>query len=182
MPKRSKLPGAHAARFKKLLTHRCGLASYPFFVRGEMAESGTVYFGGSGRGQSQAPWSFALPTAAGTFDLGIMFGDLAAPDRLALRRDVAVTADVDVGTIDAAQTNAEALVPISFTATNQAPEESLGLQTFLDVRNTSVSLRNTFLFGGSGWDSVLAPASMLRPTDRQRVSLTANTEASGDLA
>jgi hypothetical protein len=52
--------------------------------------------------QSDVPWQFDLPTAAGTYDLVTTFGPfMEAFDQIAIRRGVVVTGDLDVGPLDA---------------------------------------------------------------------------------
>src|SRR5690349_5962694 len=96
-----------------------------FHVRGQMLQAGMVSFELTGLLGSTAPWNFEMSTAAGTFDLVAFSGDGSGGfDHFEIRRDITVTADRDLGTIDVAQVPAQALVPTRFTATNLAANES----------------------------------------------------------
>jgi hypothetical protein len=164
---------------ERTIEQPCGsLPEFPFHVTGQMQQSGAVGFGLFGRGQSNAPWSFDLPAAAGTFDFLAFFGSLTTGfDHFEIRRDLAVAADLDLGTLDVAQEPAQALVPTRFTASNLAPEESLMSVLDLQSGNTSTSL---FVFSHPelAWQVNLVPGAALRATDTQDVQLTA-TSSSG---
>jgi hypothetical protein len=51
---------------ERTIDHLCGTAPFPFTVRGQMAESGQVWFGGAGRGRFavDSVWDFTLPGIA----------------------------------------------------------------------------------------------------------------------
>jgi hypothetical protein len=148
---------------------------FPLHVRGQMLQSGEVSFGGFGRGQSKAPWSFDLPAAAGTFDFLAFFGDLSTGfDHFEIRRDLAIAADLDLGTIDVAQEPAQALVPTRFTASNLAADESLTSDLFLQSGNTGAVISG-FVHPELAWQVSLVPMSALRATDTQDLQLSAGS-------
>lgn len=160
------------------LEHECGAADRPFFVRGTFNEPGFVTVGDVGHGQSGDAWDFALPVAAGTYDVGMLFGPFEAPDHIALRRDLAVTADVTLPAADSAQ--AVAMDELTFTATNPGAKEALTLFSSLETAHMTMALRDTNALPGAGWTTALPPASVLQAGDRMRVTLTATSEPEGE--
>ena len=161
-----------------VIDHRCGSREFPLRVRGEMLESGEVFLGGFGRGQSQAPWTFALKAAAGTDDFVAYFGSLTTGfDRIAIRRDVAITGDLELGTIDAAQEDTHPLVATRFTASNLDPAEVRMSNTFLQSGNTN-AITGLFNHPDQAWQIPLVPDDVLRTSDRQRVQLSADLSPS----
>lgn len=162
----------------RLFEFLCDAPVLPFHVRGQMLQPGTVNFGVTGLRHRTAPWSFDLSTAAGTFDLVAFSGDAATGfDHFEIRRDITVTADRDLGTIDVAQVPAQALVPAQFTATNLAANEST-------VAHVAMLSGNTDTFTGPttqpehAWQVKLVPGTALRSTDTQDVHLLAGASLS----
>ena len=166
-----------------VIEHDCGASRDGSFVAtGQMLQPGEVFLGGFGQGDSAAPWTFELPVAAGTDDLVMLFGDFARFDRIAIRRGVEITGDVDFGALDAEQEHAEALVPVSFTADNRDPDEVLSQDSWFNSGTTQAFL-DFSPFSDPTWDTVLVPESLLRATDVQRVSLSASLETTvGDIS
>lgn len=160
----------------------CGHAiERPFHVRGTMLQSGFVAFAGGGRGKSDAPWSFDLATAAGTFDFLAFFGGLTTGfDQVAIHRDVAISGDLDLGMIDVATEHTQALVPTRFTATNLTPDESLDSFVTLQSGNTFTGI-SVFSQPEQAWQVTLVPAAALRATDTQDVQLSATSSSSDGL-
>jgi hypothetical protein len=156
-----------------VIDNPCGAGT--FTLQGEMSESGAVAFGDSSTGDADA-WQFKLPASPGTFDLVMLFGDLfgAGVDRVAIRRDVEVTGDIDLGPIRAEQEHAQVLNRVAFTSSDLETSERLSHQMMLRTHNTSVSVGSPF--SGSDWEVTLAPDSILVPTDRQAVTLTASKD------
>lgn len=153
----------------------CVRTERPLHVRGQMQQSGEVAFGQFAFGDSRAPWSFDIPAASGTADFLAFFGDLTTGfDQFEIRRDIAVTADLDLGALDVAQEPAQALVPTRFTAANLAPDESLYSVLDLQSGNTST---NQFIFSHPepAWQVSLVPGAALRATDTQDVQLAASS-------
>lgn len=154
-----------------------GPRELPFHVRGQMLQSGEVNFGGSGRGESTAPWSFDLPTAAGTFDFVAFFGSLTTGfDQFEIRRDIAITGDLELGTLDVAQEATQALVPTRFTASNLAADESLTSHLVLHSGNT-FAISSGFMHPELAWQVNLVPATALRATDTQDLQLSASSSS-----
>jgi hypothetical protein len=163
---------------ERTIEQPCGSPrEFPLHVRGQMLQSGLVSFGGFGRGQSSAPWSFDLPAAAGTFDLVAFFGSLSTGgDHFEIRRDLAIAADLDLGTIDVAQEPAQALVPTRFTASNLATDESLTSDLFLQSGNT-FAIIDGFVHPELAWQVNLVPGTALRATDTQDLLLSASSSS-----
>jgi hypothetical protein len=176
---------AFVAQFAQTLDddHRieqlCGSPhQFPFHVRGQMQQSGLVDFGEFGRGQTAAPWSFDLLSDAGTFDFLAFFGDLSTGlDHVEIRRDIAITGDLDLGTIDATQDPTQALVPTRFTASNLDPAESLSSDLFLQSGDTSAII-SSFEHPELAWQVNLVPGTALRATDTQDLLLSASSASS----
>jgi hypothetical protein len=150
-----------------------------FFVHGQMLQPGMVTFELSGLVHSTAPWSFVTFTAAGTFDLVAFSGDESTGfDHFEIRRDITVTADQDLGTIDVAQVPAQALIPTRFTATNLAASESSVAYVELVSGNTHAAALTTTQ-PEHAWQVGLVPGAALRSTDIQAVHLAARASLSG---
>ena len=166
---------------ERTIEQPCGGAlDYPFHVRGQMLQSGEVAFGGYGRGQSSAPWNFDLPAAAGTTDFVAFFGGFSTGfDQIEIRRDITITADLDLGPIDVAQEQTQALVPTQFTAANLSPDESLFSDVFLQSGGT-FAIMSQFIHPELAWQVNLVPVTALRATDSQIVQLTASSLSSSD--
>jgi hypothetical protein len=149
-----------------------------FLVRGRMLQPGTVSFDLTGVDNSTAPWSFDLFTTGGTFDLVAFSGDASTGfDHFEIRRDITITADQDLGTIDVAQVPAQALVPTRFTATNLAASESPLAYVVLQSGNTHAAAIPTTQ-PEHAWQLGLVPSAALRSTDTQDVYLAAGAPLS----
>jgi len=166
----------------RLIEHTCAKREYPFHLRGEMLQESEVAFGDFTRGQNPGPWSFDLPAAVGTFDFVGFFGSLSTGfDQIEIRRDLAITGDVQLGTIDVAQEHTEALVPTRFTAANLDPDEELWSHQQLQSGNTSAGLVS-FFHPALAWEIRLVPDAALRTTDGQHVLLMATRSTSSEPA
>jgi hypothetical protein len=148
-----------------------------------MLQEGEVFFGGAGIGKSPGPWSFDLTAAAGTFDFVEFFGSLTTGfDQIAIRRDLTITGDLQLGMIDVAQEHTEALVSTQFTAANLDPDEFLTSDVLLLQSGNTVAIVSKFIDPASAWQIRLVPDSALRVTDGQQVSLTAALDMAGEPA
>lgn len=152
----------------------------PFFLRGEVEELAFVAAASGGIGKSQVPWMLELAVPAGTLDVAVLFGEFSRPDRIALRRDVVVAADVDLGKIGANSWHAEALIPRTFTPTNKLPGEVLRQSTNLETPSGVVGIQDTLFSADGGWDTGLVPADLLRATDLQRITLGSEARIEGE--
>jgi hypothetical protein len=159
---------------ERRIDHACSAAQdFPFHVTGQMLQEGEVFFGATGRGQSMAPWTFDLRAKAGTFDFVAFFGSLGSRfDQIEIRRDIAITGDLALGTIDVAQEHTQALVSTTFTASNPDPAEFLSSDLMLQSGNTFAV---TSLFDQLAWQVGLVPDAALRATDTQDLQLSAQT-------
>jgi hypothetical protein len=166
---------ANASMFGRVLEdgatieRACGEPTLPLTVRGSLAATGSVTLGEASAMSSTAPWMFELALAAGIYDLAILVGDPFDPARIAMRRDVHVAADLDLGALD--PTGAEPLSSVSFTATNRADGEVLTHYTSFDSGQGAF---NSFVHDGS-WTARFVPPHVLRPTDQQAIELGAYT-------
>jgi hypothetical protein len=157
----------------------CETRPYPYTVSGRMAELGEVSLENSSFGVTGAipEWDFELPSRAGTFDLVALYGDLAvAFSHIAIRRDVAVTSDTDVGLLERSAENAQPLVPATFSATNLQPGESTSAFIRLDTRGTITLIQSRS--ARTGRATAFVPDTVLIPTDRQRIQMTASMPSS----
>jgi hypothetical protein len=153
------------------LEHPCRNATYPFKLDARVVQPGMIFFGNFGRGTTSANWDLQLQAAPGSFDLVMFPGDLnKAFEQIAIRRDVSITGDTDLGTIDISQEGLQSLVPITFTVSNLQPGEYQGAATELRLGGTYASIGGPF---DSGWTTGLVPESSLRATDSQGVELRA---------
>lgn len=139
----------------------------PFTVRGTLAQPGRIARGDDTAFVAQFGGSFELSAAAGTADL-VLF---SVGSQIAIRRDVRVTGDLELGAVDSAMEGAQGLVPVTFTATNAPSGDALSAFSSLDVAGTSTHIER---IDQLSWTVALAPDRVLRPTDHQRVLLVAS--------
>ena len=149
----------------------------PFRVTGQMTQPGAVAVGPTTaiNAGTSAPWTFNLPVAAGSFDIVLLFRDPAGGPRLAIRRDVAISGDTDLGVLDATSESAQAMVPMSFTASGLESGEVKSIFVTLYTASTTALL--TLTGTPNTWDAALAPDAALRSTDRQNLVLSAGLAA-----
>ena len=145
----------------------------PFRVTGQMQQLGSVAVGATTaiNASTSAPWTFDLPVAAGSFDIVMLFRDPAGAPRIAIRRDVAISGDTNLGVLDATAENAQAMVPTSFTATGLDPGDVRSMFVTLYTSSTTAILSS--LGAANTWDAALVPDANLRSTDRQNAVLSA---------
>lgn len=145
----------------------------PFRVTGQMQQVGSLAVGGTTaiNASTSAPWTFDLPVGAGSFDIVMMFRDPAGGPRIAIRRDVAISGDTDLGVIDATSENAQAMVPTSFMASGLDSAEVRSVFVTLYTSSTTAIL--SLSGAASTWDGALVPDASLRSTDRQNAVLNA---------
>src|SRR5262249_28692541 len=151
--------------------------SQPFRVTAQMQQPGAVAVGLTPpiTPGTNAPWTFNLPVAAGSFDIVLLFRDPAGGPRLAIRRDVAISGDTDLGVLDAASENAQAMVPMSFTASGLESGEVRS--SFVALYTASTTALLTSIGTPNTGDAGIVPAAALRSTDRQNIVLTAGLVA-----
>jgi hypothetical protein len=155
------------------IDHGCRNSPRPFTVRGQVVQPGEAAFAESARGTAAANWPFAFGTYPGTFELLLWKGDLNdGLESIAIRRGIAVSGDLDFGTIDLTREAMHPLVPVSFTATNLLPKESKWAYVLLDTGGTSAP---PFLPFDAEWNALLAPECALQAADRQVIQLSAIT-------
>lgn len=161
------------------LEHRCPSAAYPFRVRGQVVHPGQVSVGDDYLAHTDPTWSFELMAAAGRFDVVMTSGDFNLGfDRIAIRRDVELAADAQLGSIDLAQLTSHAMVPTTFSATN-LDGETKSSRVLLHTGGTVAFLQDSRIDQEAMWRTRLAPEAALSPSDRQTVELTA-IEVSGE--
>jgi hypothetical protein len=153
---------------------------HPFVVSGTVIGAGRVAFGNRGVGRGGVPeWSFELPTAAGSFDLvAVSQGVRGVLGNIAIRRDIEIAADRSIGTIDP-MAEGSPLVPVTLELTNLGAGETTSVLPFVTSGNTVTSLTEVGPARPAGLEAKLAPASVLRPTDFNTVTITAAMPASG---
>ena len=174
---------ARAPSDPPLVLHSCRVPTHnpsAPVVSGAMVNPGQVNLGNTGDFSITPNWSFVLRTEPGAYDLVLLDEDaLGGPPRIALRRALMVTGDVDLGTIDFAQDPGLALVQTWFTTTNLPSDELLTPSLALSI-GTTAAFAPTQLDLPLGhaaavrWGASLVPDSALQATDRQIASLTAS--------
>jgi hypothetical protein len=163
---------ARTPQDEPLIEQRCRSNPEPFVVRGTMLQEGGMGLGNRFSSTASASWSFEYGAAARTYDLVMVGGSLAAGfDRVAIRRDLAITGNLELGTIDLDQEAAQAVARASFTASNLEQGETRSSVTVFRTGSSFAVLQ------GAGWDVRLVPEGLLRATDEQRVQLTARASA-----
>lgn len=156
---------------------QCG-HTHPFNLYGWMVQPGVVIVGGHGWASNQMNWSFALPASRGTFDAIVLSTGLSnQPEGVAFRRDIVITGNADLEPIDLAEKDVHSLTPMTFTAANLRPGESVAAGARLFAGGTSASL--TLAGDGVGPTVMLAPDGALRPADRQSVTVSALAATDG---
>lgn len=140
-------------------------------VTGTVSETDTwVGFGDRTVLSFSADWRFEIRAAPGVHDLAIMRGDAFETRAIAIRRDIAVSGDLELGAIDVAAANPVPLISRSLTVENVAPSTSFSASTELVLGGTTLRI-----FGSRF--ALLAPAAVLRPTDIQRITVAASAPA-----
>lgn len=132
-------------------------------VKATVAQAGAVAIGAA-RVASETPgWALDVQLPAGTFDL---IGVTA--DKITLRRDVAVSGTVDLGSLDLEAAGAE-LAPAALSAANAAAGEEVLAQVAVTTPRTSAGL----VYAGDPAGALIAPTSILTADARQSVTLSA---------
>lgn len=151
-----------------LIEHPCRSNPEPFVVRGTMLQEGGIGLGNRFSSTASTSWSFEYAAAARTYDLVMLGGDFAMGfDRVAIRRDLAITGNLELGTIDLAQEGAQDVTRAAFTASNLRPGETTSSTTVFRTGSSFAVLQ------GTGWAVRLVPEGLLRVTDQQNIQLTA---------
>lgn len=144
----------------------CGRPEGAHRVTGHMAQPGTVAFGPSVHGSAPAEWDFAFSVPDGTYDLLA-----AAGERVAIRRGIAVRADLAVTpALDLAQQGTP-LVDVAFSAANATAGEALMAVVLLGTHTTAPLA----LYVGPNTSAKAAPEAALVATDDQTVSMRATS-------
>ncbi len=132
-------------------------------VTGTMVQPGYLGLAGALGFSATPDWDFSFAIPAGTFDLiGV------SDQKIALRRDLAVSGTMDLGTIDLDQEGA-ALVPVALTAPNAATAEMLEAQVSLTTPRTDEG----HVHVGAPATAKVAPAELLTAGVRQSVAMVA---------
>lgn len=130
-------------------------------VKGKMVQPGAVSVGAARAASDVADWGIDLDVPAGTFDLlGI------SDDRIMIRRDLAISGELDVGTLDLQQQGTE-LVPVALTASNAATGETVEAEVMISTGKTQGGL----VHRGAPADAKLAPTAFLTGDLRQSVAM-----------
>jgi hypothetical protein len=134
-----------------------------------MAQAGTMVFGDHLEGSGTPGWQFQFFVPDGAYDL------LAATaDRMAIQRQISISADVTLPTVDVVA-DGTPLADVAFTATNAASGEQLRASVLV---GTAGSVQAGLYFGPSA-SAKVAPESLLTATDSQTVSLHAMNGTAG---
>jgi hypothetical protein len=164
-----------------LLQHTCSARALPTFtVSGTMVNPGQINLGYVEDSSTTSNWSFSLHPEVGSYDLVLLQQNSVDPPRIALRRDLEVTGDLDLGTLDVAQEPGHALVEISFAVPSLQPGEQLSSGLELRTGTTTASLPAFLVFplghnAPPSWSMSLVPDAALRASDRQIALLAAYT-------
>jgi len=130
-------------------------------VTGQMAQAGSVWMQDQATSAMPA-WSFDLSVTPGTHDL-----IAASPDRIAIQRDLPITGPLTLPALDLTQTGLP-LTSVPVTITNPQGDE-LSSELDLDLDHDSAFLP------GTGTAVVAPPRSLLAPTDRQLLWVSATS-------
>jgi hypothetical protein len=147
-----------------------------------MTETASLWLGGSGAQVNFAILNFQITGVPdGTFDLFGIRSDFLTPgtERALLRRDVVVSGDGSLGTVDFA--GAESFTPSSATITLSGllGGESVSQSTFYHTGATCDAAPIVpFATGGASFATLGIPGAQQRATDFHRVSLLVGTAGS----
>jgi len=150
----------------RAVTLRCDFAApSTHAVTGHMVQAGVVQLGGERDTSTTAGWDFELGVRSGTYDL------MAKTDaRIALRRGIEVTGDLEITQdIDLSQEGA-ALAEVAFSATNAASTETLAVSVNLDKPGQKIPFE---IYQGPIAAAKVAPDVALNATDAQSVAVMA---------
>lgn len=144
--------------------------SFPFTVSGTMVQAGQISIGPSSSSTTRTNWQFALSAKRGTFDLLLlgMTGNFM-PTTFGARRDLAVTSDLNLGTIDLDQEDMQPLVQRTYQVSNALAEERARATTWLLHEESAVPFFSIL----PGATAALAPDAALTASDRQLVEVGA---------
>lgn len=141
-----------------------GLPQVTSGVTGKMVQPGAVSVGDVYASSATPDWDIDLALPAGTFDLlGI------TSDRIMIKRDLAVSGTLDLGTLDVAQQGV-ALVPVALSASNAAAGETVEAEVLVSTPRSDFG----WVHVGSPSTAKVAPTSFLTGDLRQSVALTAS--------
>jgi hypothetical protein len=145
-----------------------------------MVTPGQIDLGYAEQSSTTSDWSFEMFLEIGSYDLVLLQQDPVDPPRIALRRDLRVTEDVDLGTLDVAQEPGHVLVETSFAVPSLQPGEQLssGLQLRTGTTSARLPAFLEFPLGDNAppsWSMSLVPDAALGASDRQTASLAAST-------
>ncbi|HWO23031.1 MAG TPA: hypothetical protein VNO30_30025 [Kofleriaceae bacterium] len=134
-------------------------------ITGHMMQAGRVQLGGASKTSQTADWDFALDVPSGTYDLMA-----STADRIALRRAIAITGDLEItAPIDLAQEGKD-LAAAAFTVTNAAANETLSAAVSLGKAGQKLAFD---VYQGPIATAKIAPDSALVESDLQRAAVTA---------
>lgn len=144
--------------------------SFPFTVSGTMVQAGQISLGPSSSSTTRTNWQFALSAKRGTFDLLLlgMTGNFM-PTTFGARRDLAVTNDLNLGTIDLDQEDMQPLVQRTYQVTNALAEERARATTWLLHEESAIPFFSIL----PGATAALAPDTALSASERQLVEVGA---------
>lgn len=135
-------------------------------ITGHMVQAGHVQLGSSSDSSAKADWDFQLSAANGSYDL-----IATTAERIVVRREVEVKADLVVAPVDVAA-EGTALVDVAFTAPNAAPDETLAVSVDLATPTTSLLAR---VYLGPAATAKAVRNSALIATDAQIVAVRATS-------
>lgn len=130
-------------------------------VTGKMVQPGEVSIGGALGSSTTPDWPLDFILPPGTYDL-----ISTSRDRIAIRRDLAVSGSVDVGTIDLAQQGTP-LVPVALTTADKGVAESIYAEVVLSTPRSD----SGYVYGGSPATARVAPGELLSTDVKQLVTM-----------
>ena len=137
-------------------------------VTGHMVQPGFVQIGDNSRRSNVAEWNFSIPVPSGTFDL---IATSAVANAIAIRRGIAVDADLAITpAIDLAQ-EGTGLVDVAFSATNATPDETT--QVAVGLLNPTTPFIPARIYLGPLETAKAAPDAALIASDTQSASVRA---------
>lgn len=167
---------ARTSEDEPAIQHLCHDAP-PYRLHGRMLSPATVSFGRVSTSDTTDIAGFSLPASPGAFDLVMhQRSGPREPGQIAIRRDVEISGNTDLGLIDLRSEHVDTMTPQALETSSIQPNEWPGSSTLLHTGTTIATLDEQ-----PGWRPMLAPDAVLLPTDRQIVTLDA-TEDPGDAA
>jgi hypothetical protein len=144
-------------------------------ITGHAVRAGSVYLGDASAQSETDNWNFSLTAPTGTYDLVATTENDPLPDqpRLAIRRGIAVDANVALSTPINLDTEGQAYASVAFVTDAPLPKDSGETLDAVVELETKASLAPARLYDGPAATALVAPSALLVADDVQTVTVQA---------